>query len=352
MNALFIYVAHYFSSMLQEITTLRSHIDAELPAVTSAELLEQFRLRHLVKKGTLTALMERLREVPKEDKPFVGKALNELRQYVDQEFARLKEQFDTAHNVSKLLDVTLPGRRRKKGSVHPVQQTLDGILSVFRKMGFSVAEAADLEDDYHNFEALNFAPDHPARDMQDTFFIKDERSDLLLRTHTSSVQIRMMQSQTPPIRSVMPGRVYRNEAVSARSLAEFHQVEGLCIDKNVTFAELKGTIITFAKEMYGSSSKFRFRPSYFPFTEPSAEVDISCYLCGGKGCRICKYSGWLEICGCGMVHPNVLKNCNIDPEVYSGYAFGFGIERVTMLRTGIDDIRLLYENDVRVLEQF
>ncbi len=338
--------------MLQEITTLRSQIEAELPAVTSAELLEQFRLRHLVKKGTLTALMERLREVPKEDKPLVGKALNELRQFVDQEFTRLKEQFDSAQSTSKLIDVTLPGRREKRGSVHPVQQTLDGILSVFRKMGFSVAEAADLEDDYHNFEALNFAPDHPARDMQDTFFIKDERSDLLLRTHTSSVQIRMMQSQTPPIRSVMPGRVYRNEAVSARSLAEFHQVEGLCIDTNVTFAELKGTIITFAKEMYGSSSKFRFRPSYFPFTEPSAEVDISCYLCGGKGCRICKYSGWLEICGCGMVHPNVLKNCNIDPEVYSGYAFGFGIERVTMLRTGIDDIRLLYENDVRVLEQF
>lgn len=338
--------------MLQEITTLKSQIEAELPAVTSAELLEQFRLRHLVKKGTLTALMERLREVPKEDKPLVGKALNELRQFVDQEFTRLKEQFDSAQSTSKLIDVTLPGRREKRGSVHPVQQTLDGILSVFRKMGFSVAEAADLEDDYHNFEALNFAPDHPARDMQDTFFIKDERSDLLLRTHTSSVQIRMMQSQTPPIRSVMPGRVYRNEAVSARSLAEFHQVEGLCIDTNVTFAELKGTIITFAKEMYGSSSKFRFRPSYFPFTEPSAEVDISCYLCGGKGCRICKYSGWLEICGCGMVHPNVLKNCNIDPEVYSGYAFGFGIERVTMLRTGIDDIRLLYENDVRVLEQF
>ncbi|MBK9248437.1 MAG: phenylalanine--tRNA ligase subunit alpha [Ignavibacteria bacterium] len=338
--------------MLQEITTLRSQIETELPAVTSAELLDQFRLRHLVKKGTLTGLMERLREVPKEDKPIVGKALNELRQFVELEFTRLKDSFDSSQAATKLIDVTLPGRREKRGSVHPVQQTLDGILSVFRKMGFSVAEAADLEDDYHNFEALNFAPDHPARDMQDTFFIKDERSDLLLRTHTSSVQIRMMQSQAPPIRSVMPGRVYRNEAVSARSLAEFHQVEGLCIDKNVTFAELKGTIITFAKEMYGANSKFRFRPSYFPFTEPSAEVDISCYLCSGKGCRICKYSGWLEICGCGMVHPNVLKNCNIDPEVYSGYAFGFGIERVTMLRTGIDDIRLLYENDVRVLEQF
>ncbi len=338
--------------MLQEISNLRTRIESELPTITSSELLEQFRLNHLVKKGTLVALMERLREVPKEDKPSVGKELNLLRVFAEQEFARLKEQYEAAKTKTQKLDLTLSGRRSKQGSVHPVQQTLDGILSVFGKMGFSVAEAADLEDDYHNFEALNFAPDHPARDMQDTFFIKDERSDLLLRTHTSSVQIRMMQSQPPPIRSVMPGRVYRNEAVSARSLAEFHQVEGLCIDTNVTFAELKGTIITFAKEMYGASSKFRFRPSYFPFTEPSAEVDISCYLCGGKGCRVCKYSGWLEICGCGMVHPAVLKNCNIDPEIYSGYAFGFGIERVTMLRTGIDDIRLLYENDVRVLEQF
>ncbi|MBS1538403.1 MAG: phenylalanine--tRNA ligase subunit alpha [Bacteroidetes bacterium] len=338
--------------MLNEISTLRTLIESQLSAISSPESLEQFRLAHLVKKGTLTALMERLRDVPKEDKPAVGKELNLLRVFAENEFAQLKSEYDTPKIQTQKLDVTLPGRRNKQGSVHPVMQTLDEILSVFCKMGFSVAESADLEDDYHNFEALNFAPDHPARDMQDTFFIKDERSDLLLRTHTSSVQIRLMQSQTPPFRSVMPGRVYRNEAISARSLAEFHQVEGLCIDTNVTFAELKGTIITFAKEMYGSGSKFRFRPSYFPFTEPSAEVDISCYLCNGKGCRICKYSGWLEICGCGMVHPTVLKNCKIDPEIYSGYAFGFGIERVTMLRTGIDDIRLLYENDVRVLEQF
>ncbi len=338
--------------MLQEITNLRSQIENDINSISSSETLEQFRLVHLVKKGTLQGLIERLREVPKEDKPAVGKELNLLRVFAESEFNRLKEKFESSKNQTIKIDLTLDGRQGKKGSVHPIMQTLDEILAVFRKMGFSVAESADLEDDYHNFEALNFAADHPARDMQDTFFIKDERNDLLLRTHTSSVQIRLMQSQQPPIRSVMPGRVYRNEAVSARSLAEFHQVEGLCIDKNVTFAELKGTIITFAKEMYGSSSKFRFRPSYFPFTEPSAEVDISCYLCGGKGCRICKYSGWLEICGCGMVHPNVLKNCKIDPEIYSGYAFGFGIERVTMLRTGIDDIRLLYENDVRVLEQF
>ena len=335
---------------------LINQLEAELANAGSEPALRTVYARFLGKDGEVRKrLADALRTAPGPEKRAVGQAGNTALSRGEALFAaRLQALHEAAQRADLLrsVDVTLPGRRRKKGSVHPVQQTLDGILSVFRKMGFSVAEAADLEDDYHNFEALNFAPDHPARDMQDTFFIKDERSDLLLRTHTSSVQIRMMQSQTPPIRSVMPGRVYRNEAVSARSLAEFHQVEGLCIDKNVTFAELKGTIITFAKEMYGSSSKFRFRPSYFPFTEPSAEVDISCYLCGGKGCRICKYSGWLEICGCGMVHPNVLKNCNIDPEVYSGYAFGFGIERVTMLRTGIDDIRLLYENDVRVLEQF
>jgi phenylalanyl-tRNA synthetase alpha chain len=228
---------------------------------------------------------------------------------------------------------------------------MDRMIDIFKELGFSVAEGPDIEDGYHNFDALNFPPDHPARDMQDTFFLKDKEQELLLRTHTSPVQIRMMQLQKPPIRSIMPGRVYRNEAINARSLAEFHQIEGLYIDKKVTFAELKGTLMTFAKKMYGENSRFRFRPSFFPFTEPSAELDISCYLCGGTGCKICKQTGWLEIAGCGMVHPNVLKAGGIDPEVYTGYAFGFGIERVAMLRTGINDIRLFYDNDVRVLEQ-
>ncbi len=228
---------------------------------------------------------------------------------------------------------------------------MEQMVNIFREMGFSVAEGPDVEDGYHNFDALNFPPDHPARDMQDTFFMKNGEN-LLLRTHTSPVQIRVMQGMKPPIRSIMPGRVYRNESINSRSLAEFHQIEGLYIDKNVSFSELKATMMVFARKMYGENSKFRFRPSFFPFTEPSAEMDISCFLCGGKGCRVCKHSGWLEIVGCGMVHPNVLRNGGIDPEIYSGYAFGFGIERVSLLKTGVDDIRLLYENDTRFLNQF
>lgn len=340
--------------MLAELALLRTEIERDITETGTAESLEQFRLKHLVKKGTLQGFIERLREVPKEEKPATGKELNALRTLAEGFYEQKKAEYEQSRKSHvERIDVTLPGRRPALGSLHPIQQTLDGCIAIFEKMGFSVAEGPDVENDYHNFGALNFAPDHPARDMQDTFFIRSGTAeDLLLRTHTSSVQIRVMKSQKPPIRSIMPGRVFRNETVSARSLAEFHQLEGLYIDKRVTFAELKGTIITFAREMYGKNSEFRFRPSYFPFTEPSAEVDISCYLCGGKGCRICKYSGWLEICGCGMVHPNVLKNCDIDPEEYSGYAFGFGIERVTLLRTGIDDIRLLYENDVRVLGQF
>ena len=224
---------------------------------------------------------------------------------------------------------------------------------IFIRMGFAVATGPDIEDDYHNFEALNFPPDHPARDMQDTFFVKHgDREDLLLRTHTSPVQIRLMQSQKPPIRAIMPGRVYRNEAITARALAEFYQVEGLYIDKGVTMAQLKGTLFEFARAYYGEGIRFRFRPSFFPFTEPSAEMDITCFLCEGKGCRVCKYSGWLEILGCGMVHPSVLAGCGIDPEEYSGYAFGMGIERTQMLAIGLDDIRLFYENDMRFLEQF
>lgn len=339
--------------MLQDIQSLKEIITNDFATVTNAESLETFRLKHLVQKGTLRGLTDRLREVPKDEKPLVGKSLNELRVYVEQEFARLKEEFESKNDTT-IIDVTLPGRTPSVGSLHPIRQTLDSMIDIFTKMGFDVAEGPDIEDDYHNFGALNFAPDHPARDMQDTFFVKPENGipeKTLLRTHTSPVQVRLMKSSTPPIRAIMPGRVYRNEAISARSLAEFHQLEGLYINKNVSFAELKGTMVTFAKLMYGSTIDYRFRASYFPFTEPSAEMDITCFLCGGKGCRVCKYSGWLEVVGCGMVHPNVLTECGINPDEYSGYAFGFGIERVTMLRTGIDDIRLLYENDVRVLRQ-
>ncbi len=337
--------------MLNEIKELKEKIEQDLSKINILADLENFRLQHLVKKGTMQGLIDKLKEVPAELKPTIGKELNLLRNFVNEQFKNLQENLTSTKDDEVSIDLSLPGRTQKRGTYHPVNVTLQEIVDIFVNMGFSVAEGPDIEDGFHNFDALNFAPDHPARDMQDTFFIQSDR-DILLRTHTSPVQIRVMQSQKPPIRSIMPGRVYRNEAINARSLAEFHQIEGLYIDKNVNFAELKATMMVFAKRMYGENSKFRFRPSYFPFTEPSAEMDISCYLCGGKGCRICKHSGWLEIVGCGMVHPNVLRAGGIDPEEYSGYAFGFGIERVALLRTGIDDIRLFYENDVRVLNQF
>lgn len=337
--------------MLDKIKALESEIKEKLPLIKNIGDLENFRLEYLVKKGKIQAFFDELKDVPKELKPAIGKELNLLRNSVEQEFKQLTENLKESGEQSPDIDLTLPGRKNFRGTYHPVLKAMDRMVSIFESLGFSVAEGPSIEDGYHNFDALNFPPDHPARDMQDTFFIKSDKN-LLLRTHTSPVQIRVMQSQKPPIRCIMPGRVYRNEAINARSLAEFHQIEGLYIDRNVNFAELKGTLIAFAKRMYGEESKFRFRPSFFPFTEPSAELDISCYLCGSRGCRVCKHSGWLEIAGCGMVHPNVLKEGGIDPEEFSGYAFGFGIERVTLLKTGIDDIRYLYENDIRVLEQF
>lgn len=337
--------------MLEQIIELKAKIENDFKIVKDVKTLEDFRLKYLVKKGELTALFENLKSVPNEQKKDVGRELNLLKQFVESEFKNLKEGFELAEDTTPTIDLTLPGRAKSKGTKHPVEQVLDRIVEIFTNMGFDVAEAREIEDNYHNFDALNFAPNHPARDMQDTFFIKGN-DDLLFRTHTSPVQVRVMENMKPPIRTIMPGRVYRNEAISARALAEFHQVEGLYIDKNVTFAELKGTMVTFAKKMYGETLNYRFRASYFPFTEPSAEMDITCYLCKGEGCRICKYSGWLEIAGCGMVHPNVLKMSGIDPDVYTGYAFGFGLERTTMLNTGINDIRALYENDIRVLKQF
>lgn len=337
--------------MLNEIQILKEKALKSLESVNSIDLLEQFRLEFLVKKGKIQNLFDKMKDAAKEEKPLIGKELNLLRKTVEQRFNELKEKFSNQNEIAPTLDLTLPGRRDFTGTYHPVLQIMERMVNIFKELGFTVAEGPDIEDGYHNFDALNFPPDHPARDMQDTFFIESENEELVLRTHTSPVQIRVMHSQKPPIRCIMPGRVYRNEAINARSLAEFHQIEGLYIDKKVTFAELKGTLIKFSQKMYGENSNFRFRPSFFPFTEPSAELDISCFLCGGKGCRICKHTGWLEIAGCGMVHPNVLKAGGIDPEVYTGYAFGFGIERVAMLRTGIDDIRLFYENDVRVLRQ-
>ncbi len=336
--------------MLEDIRKTLKEALNELSQAASTDALENFKLKYLVKKGRIQGFFNRLKDVLPQDKPLVGKELNELRRTVQEKFNEKLESLTAKADSTPEIDLTLPGRRGAVGTRHPVLKVLDEMKEIFVKMGFSIAEGPDIEDDFHNFDALNFPPDHPARDMQDTFFLKSGK-DLLLRTHTSPVQIRVMRSMKPPIRAIMPGRVYRNEAINARSLAEFHQVEGLYIDRNVSFAELKGTVVNFARKMYGENIEFRFRPSFFPFTEPSAEMDITCFLCGGSGCRVCKQTGWLEIVGCGMVHPNVIKSGGIDPEEYSGYAFGFGIERVAMLRTGVDDIRLFYENDVRVLNQ-
>lgn len=338
--------------MLQKISDLQRRIEEDFASITDSITLDAFRLKHLVKKGTLHTLIDELRTVPKEEKPAIGKALNLLRSQTEERFESLEASLRRL-SVTPTIDVSLPGRRMSIGGHHPIQTMIHRTIDAFHSLGFEVAEGFEIEDDEHNFGKLNFAIDHPARDMQDTFFVAGtERSDILLRTHTSSVQVRVMESMKPPIRCIMPGKVYRNEAVSARSLAEFHQIEGLAIDRDISVADLKATIMEFARRMYDASAQFRFRTSYFPFTEPSMEVDMSCYLCGGDGCRICKQSGWLEICGAGMVHPNVLAACGIDPEEFSGFAFGFGVERVVMLQTGIDDIRLLYENDLRILGQF
>ena len=333
-------------SLQQEI------IDVE---INTPEDLQNFRLRYTVRKGLIAALFGQLKSVDPAEKPRIGQLLNELKQSADARLSDAEEKLATTKSESsKGIDLTLPGRRYFTGSEHPVQKVLGEMKKIFSDMGFGIATGPELELDHYNFDMLNFPPDHPARDMQDTFFITNgnAESDVLLRTHTSPVQVRVMLDQQPPIRVICPGKVYRNEAISARSYCVFHQLEGLYIDKNVSFADLKATIYSFSRQMFGSDVKLRFRPSFFPFTEPSAEVDVTCYLCGGKGCRVCKKSGWLEIMGCGMVHPNVMRNCGIDPETWSGYAFGMGVDRTVLLRYKIDDIRLLFENDLRMLRQF
>lgn len=335
---------------IKSVNDTIENIKAEIQTVSSKEELEQFRLKYLVRKGIVQHMFEGLKTAAPEERPLLGKALNELRQTATKLFDEKKRELERSHTVSKdSIDPTIPGRRRPIGAKHPVTQALEDMTDIFKAMGFAVALGPEIEDDFHNFEALNFPPDHPARDMQDTFFL-DETA--LLRTHTSPVQIRIMMNRKPPIRHIMPGRVYRNEAISARSYCMFHQLEGLAVDENITFAELKGTLAIFAKKFFGSNVKYVFRPSFFPFTEPSAEMDISCFLCNGKGCRVCKHSGWLEILGCGMVDPNVFKAVGYDPEEVTGYAFGMGIDRTALLLYGIDDIRMLYENDIRLLNQF
>lgn len=317
--------------------------------------LEAFKLEFTVRKGKIAALFSQLKNVAPADKPRIGQLLNALKLTAEAKINEAEARFAQESRPSHpTIDLSLPGRRTFCGSEHPVQKVLGDMKRIFNAMGFSIATGPELELDEYNFDLLNFPPNHPARDMQDTFFITRGQSegDVLLRTHTSPVQVRVMLDQKPPIRVICPGKVYRNEAISARSFCVFHQLEGLYIDKNVSFADLKATIYSFARQMFGSDVKLRFRPSFFPFTEPSAEVDVTCYLCGGKGCRVCKKSGWLEIMGCGMVHPNVMRSCGIDPEEWTGYAFGMGVDRTTLLRYKIDDIRLLFENDVRMLSQF
>ena len=342
--------------MQTKIAQLREQVEAEIASVATEQQLEEFRIKFLSRKGLIAQLFDELKTVPASDKPLVGKQLNELRQRTQSLFDGKAASLKSKPKATAQLDSTLPGRRKFRGTKHPLMQTLDEIKSIFVSMGFGIADGPEIEDDWHNFGALNFPPDHPARDMQDTFFVSN---DILLRTHTSSVQIRVMENNKPPIRSIMPGRAYRNEAVSTRSLCNFYQVEGLAVDKGITFSELKGTLLSFARQFYGKDigspslrDKYRFRPSFFPFTEPSAEMDIACFICKGKGCRLCKHSGWLEILGCGMVDPNGFTSVGYDAEQYTGYAFGMGIERTAALLYGVDDIRLFYENDVRFLRQF
>ncbi len=336
--------------MKEKIEKIRTQALAEIGAARSADDLDRFRLTYLVRKGKIAELFDQLRTVPPAEKPAVGKMLNELRNAIQAAFDAKQQAVESNAGTKKgFIDLTIPGRLRPVGTKHPITQTLDEMKRIFLNLGFSIVDGPEVEDDYHNFGALNFAPDHPARDMQDTFFISEQ---VLLRTHTSPVQIRVMENQKPPVRVVMPGRCYRNEAINTRSYCMFHQIEGLYVDRHVTFGELKGTLFAFARQFYGHDIKYRFRPSFFPFTEPSAEMDITCFLCHGKGCRVCKYSGWLEILGCGMVDPNVFKAVGYDPDELTGYAFGMGIERVALLRHGINDIRLLFENDIRFLNQF
>ena len=335
--------------ILDKISALLNEIN-NLDAKTTEEV-EALRVKYLSKKGEITALFDDFRTVAPEMKREVGQKLNQLKVSAQEKINALKEQYAAKAASDERLDVSREGTSHEIGSRHPLSIVKNDIIEIFGRLGFTVAEGPEVEDDWHVFTALNFPLEHPARDMQDTFFI-NTNPDILLRTHTSSVQVRVMEKRQPPIRAIFPGRVFRNEAISARAHCIFHQVEGLYVAENVSFADLKQTLLYFAKEMFGEETQIRLRPSYFPFTEPSAEMDISCGICGGKGCNICKGTGWLEILGCGMVDPNVLKSCGIDPNEYTGFALGMGVERMAMLKYQIRDLRLYFENDLRFLKQF
>ncbi|MES2558638.1 MAG: phenylalanine--tRNA ligase subunit alpha [Bacteroidota bacterium] len=334
--------------MIDKLQTIISEIKAI--ELKSAEEADQFRLKYLSRKGILNDLFEEFKTIPNTEKKEVGKVMNELKQAAEGKLSSAQEIFTTtSHQKEEAIDLSLPAEAGEIGSRHPLSIVQNKILSIFNKLGFTISEGPEIEDDWHNFSALNFPENHPARDMQDTFFIDKNFS---LRTHCTSVQVRLMEQKKIPLRAVMPGRVYRNEAISARAHCFFHQIDAVYIDKNVSFADLKQTLYQFVKEMFGEEFKVRFRPSYFPFTEPSAEMDISCMICKGSGCNVCKHSGWVEILGCGMVDPNVLTLNNIDPEEYTGFAFGMGVERITMLLYEIKDLRLFSINDTRFLKQF
>lgn len=337
----------------ESIQSLKTEFLSDLNQVKSSNDLENLKVKFLGKKGPIQNLMKMLKDVSNEERPAVGKEINDLKDYLSSQVDQLKDKLvmkeETEQLQKEALDITLPGRKRSVGRKHPLTQALDNIIQILIGMGFSVQYGPDIDTDYYNFEVLNFPPDHPARDMQDTFYISP---NVLLRTHTSNIQARVMQENKPPIRIIAPGKAYRNEAISARSHVFFHQIEAVFVDKNVTFSDLFSTMDEFLKKLFKTGIDTRFRPSYFPFVEPGLEVDVRCVVCEGKGCAICKHSGWLEIAGAGMIHPEVLKNCEIDPEEYSGYAWGMGLERLVMILNGVQDIRNFTENDLRFLRQF
>ena len=337
--------------IFEKVNQIKSQIEDANPS--TKEEVEQFRIRFVGSKNILKPLFGEIRHVENERKKEYGQLVNAVKSAAEQKFNSLKSAAESAADDSagQDIDLTAPAEPLALGAHHPISITMNRIVDIFSRIGFTVAEDREIEDDWHNFTAMNTPADHPARDMQDTFYLQNS-TEMLLRTHTSSVQSRVMKRQKPPIRIIAPGRVYRNETISARAHCQFHQVEGLYVDENVSFADMKQTLLYFAQEMYGKDAKIRMRPSYFPFTEPSAEVDVTCFICDTKGCNVCKYTGWVEIMGCGMVDPEVLKNCGIDSEKYTGFAFGMGIERQAMMLYGINDIRLLFENDVRFLKQF
>lgn len=336
--------------MREKLTALLAEV--EQFTAQKPEQVEEFRIKILGSKGVLKDLFADFKNVPNEEKKEIGQLINQVKENAQAKIDEFKAGFENVSTSTDSIDLTKTAYPNEIGSRHPISLVKNEIIEIFSRIGFTVSEGPEVEDDWHNFSALNFPPEHPARDMQDTFFVESENGEMALRTHTSSVQVRIMETQKPPIRTLSPGRVYRNEAISARAHCFFHQIEGLYIAENVSFADLKQTLLYFAKEMFGEQTEIRLRPSYFPFTEPSAEVDVSCSVCNSKGCNVCKYSGFLEILGCGMVDPNVLENCGIDSKKYSGFAFGMGVERIAMLKYKINDLRLFSEGDVRFLNQF